>query len=487
MARFRAARDASAEADSMNRLFEFFAAKKTDAVTGARIIPTWKAGRPLASRQNLALLAEEGYRKNVLSAACIWAISTSAAEPELIVERVKKDGTTEIAQGPDAEALRALLETPNPEHSIYFFLERLFVDQQITGNWFFRKIRNNLGLPVQLWPMRSEDMKIVPNANGWVERYTFGATNIAFPAKDVVHDPLHPDPQDDFWGMSPIEVAGRFLDIDNQAADFLRAFFTNNATPAGLLKLKAKVDPAERRRLKDLWQTEHSGTQGWQTTSVLDADADYEAIGTDMSKFSMEAIWNETETRICMAFGVPPIVVAAVVGLNRSTFANFAEARRAFWNDTLAPLYKRCGQRLTKGVAVEFGADLRIRFDLSKVSALQENQDAKRKFVLDAYNAGVFTLDEALQELGRPTVGGDEGGKRKAPAPSPFGFPTPEDGKPNNSGLAKLLGKEDERRGTHEHHGRKLSKEERAALKSIQDAMAEHFKEQGKSLATHLK
>ena len=88
----------------------------------ARIIPTWKAGRPLPPVDDYKRLAEDGYRRNVLVAACIWEIASSAAEPDLVVKRKKKDGTSEMATGADAEGLRALLMNPNPEHSMFTLL-----------------------------------------------------------------------------------------------------------------------------------------------------------------------------------------------------------------------------------------------------------------------------------------------------------------------------------------------------------------------------
>lgn len=454
------------------RLRESWAALTgTTSSVQARVIPLWQAGRPLPSPSDIQKLTDEGYRQNTLIAGCIWAIATSASEPTLVVERKKRDGTIESAIGFDADNLRALLEKPNPEQTTFTFLEQLFTHQQISGNWFCRKIRASAGNVVHLWPLNPARITIVPGANGWVKEYRFGNEKMPYPAEDVVHDALHPDPNDDFWGLSPIAVASRFIDLDNQASDWLRAYFLNNATPAGLLKLKARMPSEERKRIQELWTKDHSGLAGWHSVSVLDADAEYQEIGTSPGeKMRLDAIFNETEARLCMAFGVPAIVVQAVIGLNRSTYANYAEARRSFWLDTLVTLYKRCAQRLTDGVAKEFAADLCIRFDLSTVEALREQHDSRRKFAIDGWNAGLLTLNQALELIGLPpAVDVTVGEARKAASAPPSGF----------EGLLF-------RQGVREQHRRTLTPAEKKALARFRRVAQEHFRAQGHALVKHL-
>lgn len=386
-------------------------------VVAARILSTWQAGKSLPYPNDYRTFAEDGYRKNALIAGCVWEIATSASEPTLIVKQRRRDGSLEPMQDPQ-DPLVALLAKPNPEQTTFTFLETLFTHQQVSGNWFFRKIRSAAGNVVQLWPLRPDRVKIVPGKDGWIDHYNFvlhgdPGEGIPYPAADVVHDPLHPDPLEDFWGLSPIAVLARFGDLDNSAADYLRAFFQNDATPAGILKLKAKVLSEERQRIKELWIKEHTQGKGWHTVSVLDADADYTALGASPDKLRLSHIWDQTESRICTAFGVPPILVGALVGLNRSTFANYAEARRSFWEETLVPLYKRCGQRLTEGLALDFGEDLVIEFDLSTVEALQENRKLKDERAFRGWAEGLLTMDQALGIMGLPLVGGAVGSSYK--------------------------------------------------------------------------
>ena len=445
----------------------------TKDVVSARIISTWRAGKPLSPPDDYRAFAEDGYRRNSLIASCIWEIVTSAAEPRFIVKKKQSDGMHVVVTD-SRDPLVALLAKPNEEHTTYTLLEQLFTHQQISGNWFLRKLRSQAGNVVALWPLRPDKVRIIPNKEGWVESYRFlseGAVGegLLIPANDVVHDPLHPDPLNDFWGLSPIAVLSRFGDLDNSATDYLRAFFQNDATPAGILKLKAKVPPEERQTIKEKWIKEHTQGAGWHTVSVLDADAEYVSLGASPDKLRMQSLWDQTETRICASFGVPPILVGALVGLNRSTFANYAEARKSFWEETLSPLYSRCAQRLTEGLAHEFGDDYVIEFDLTTILALQENQNAKRQYAFDGWNNGLLTMNQALTILGLPLVVGDAGEERKSVAPI-------------NQGFGGLL-----RRSSMEHHARSLTTNEKRAMARFRRVARQHFQAQGKALVTHLK
>lgn len=103
----------------------------------------------------------------------------------------------------------------------------------------------------------------------------------------------------------------------------------------------------------------------------------------------------------CQVFGVPPILVGANVGLARSTFSNYAEARKALWQETLVPLYKRMAHRLTTDLLVEFpGAGDEVGFDFGKVEALHESEADKWTRAQAALAAGVITVNEARGYMG---------------------------------------------------------------------------------------
>jgi HK97 family phage portal protein len=388
----------------------------------ARVVSTWQEGKPLPKPSDYVALAGM-VRRNVIAASCIWEIVTSAAEPELIVEQRKTTGQTDgqdWARVPDGHELATLLADPNPDESQDELLERLLTHQQIGGQWALHKARSSSGRLVELWALRPDRLETVPGDEGLVAGYLFKTDKkkTPIPTRDAVICMLRADPLDDFYGLSPLAVLALFGDLDNKAADYLRSFFYNGGAPAGLLKIKnAILEEPDRIRLKEAWAREHGGTAGWHSVSVVDADADYQEIGSRPEKLNMETIWDETEARICSAFGVPPILVGCNIGLKRATYANYGEARQSFWQETMPLVLNRTARKLTKGVAHEWGTDLRVRYELTNVKALQVDDAVVREQSVKEYEAGVITLNEARQRCGWPAVEGPDGDARKAPAP----------------------------------------------------------------------
>jgi rubrerythrin len=153
-----------------------------------------------------------------------------------------------------------------------------------------------------------------------------------------------------------------------------------------------------------------------------------------------------SETRICAAFGVPPIIGALRIGLEHATYSNYEAALRAFWLETLAPMYLRIADAINRHLTPEFGEDLELYFDLEEIPALQENESERVGRVREDYKGGLRTLNESRRLLGEEEVEIDyivipKNAKRleaamdpnpPEPPPSPFGNTDDDGPKPDD-------------------------------------------------------
>lgn len=391
--------------------------------TVARSVPAWMAAQPLTPTNDLRALLNEGYRRNVVVYCCVNEIASSIASLKPIA---KTQGGVEIKR---PAPLAQLLRRPNPEQSWHAFIEGLLINYVATGEAYIHKVDNGAQMPVQLWSLRPDRMKPKLDLQGAVEfwQYTVPGTEPQpIDADDVI--PLKAqDPLDDYRGLSPLAVAARAIDLDNKGLDYLRAFFLNGASPAGILTLAEETQSEEAERIRLKWKGLYGGGRGWHELAVLSNGAKYQEIGSRPEKLGMEHIWTATETRICAAFGVPPILVQLSVGLQRSTFSNYPEAVRAFWSETLTPIIHAVEDALTFGLGVEFGGEPEITLDISKVVVLQEGLKEKRDAAVAGYGGGLLTLNEARAMWGGELEPMDDGDELKKPAPSPFGMVPPVD------------------------------------------------------------
>jgi phage portal protein BeeE len=154
-----------------------------------------------------------------------------------------------------------------------------------------------------------------------------------------------------------------------------------------------------------------------------------ERFGLSPEEMALDKILRLPEQRITAVFGVPAIVVGLGAGLERSTFANFKEAREAFTETVLVPLWRELAETITTQLGPDFGLKpgQRFEYDISEVRALQEDVTALYTRTISAYKEGVLTLQESRQALGQdPEPQGDLKPAPVAPAlPGKPGDPQP--------------------------------------------------------------
>lgn len=386
------------------------------AITG---LPFGTGSSTSYPKTDFATLSKDGYEKNALIYACINELASSASEAKCIVEKQNRKGEWE----PYPESrLQKLLDNPNPLMSAYEFWFHVILYQSLAGNCLFEKEPSEAGLTVGLWLMRPDyvsvktvNVKIGERTRKKIEFYRWqpsAGDSINFPPNKIIHF-KHPHPRDEVWGFPPLAAAAREGDTDNFATDFVGAFFKNAAVPFGILKIggSAFVDEAiqkqTRERLQQLYGVV-TGQARWFEPMILGEGSDWVEMGKSMTDMDFPQLRRITETRICEVFQVPPILVGAFAGLERSTFANYAEARKSFWLETLMPIYRKNADTLNRQLTPEFGKDIRVVWDFSEVKALQEDRTAAWDRAIRAFEASVITRNMALREIGEEDVeGGD--------------------------------------------------------------------------------
>lgn len=366
---------------------------------GASLIPTWQRTTPTTPALDYEGLVAAGYARNTLIYACITELATSAASAPLRVYQRARDGNeNEIVGHPAA----ALVNAPNPFYTDFELVEDAITLLYIAGNAYIEKERARGGQVVGLWPLRPDRVTILPDGAGIRGyEYAIGDQKVVLPPQDVIHLKL-PNPLNRYYGQSPMSTLARAGDLDNAALDWLRLFFQNAAIPAGVYKTKNRLSEIEATRIKEGWRAKFGGAGNYHDIAVIDSEGDYQRIGIDISELDVDALTSVSETRICQAFGVPPILVGAKVGLDRSTFANYAEARASLWEETLVPLYRRVQARLTQQLLVDFtpSAGEHFGFDLSGVQALQEDETARWQRATAALSAGGITINDYRALIG---------------------------------------------------------------------------------------
>jgi HK97 family phage portal protein len=105
---------------------------------------------------------------------------------------------------------------------------------------------------------------------------------------------------------------------------------------------------------------------------------------------------------IALAFGVPPMLLGIP---GDATYANYAEANRAFYRLTVLPLASKVLASLAHWLAGYSGEVVELRPDLDQVPALATERDAQWRRVAEAE---FLTAAEKRAMLGLPRLAEDE-------------------------------------------------------------------------------
>ena len=375
--------------------------------TGPLIAHLTYGGARYAPR-NAVELTRLGYERNPVAYRAVRMVAESAAS---IVWRAY-EGRDEI----DDHPALALLARPNPVEIGPAFLEGLISNLLLFGNAYVEAARID-GEVRELYGLRPDRMAIIPGPNGWPAgfEYQAGGERVRF---DMVGEGVPPilhlkffHPLDDHYGFAPVQAAQCALETHDAAANWNRALLDNAARPSGALVYSgpdgAALSDEQFTRLKAELEDNFSGPANSGRPLLLEGGLDWKALSLTPKDMDFIEAKHAAAREIALAFGVPPLLLG-LPGDN--TYANYQEANRALWRQTVIPLVARIQKSFAAWLAPAYGA-FTFDYDVDRLDALADER-AKEWTRIGA--ASFLTDDEKREAVGYgPRVkkdGASEGG-----------------------------------------------------------------------------
>jgi HK97 family phage portal protein len=353
----------------LSRLFPKTEAKASRA---GPAIALYGAGRAVWTPRDYGALAREGFQRNPVVHRAVRLVAEAAASvPLTLIER---------GRILDEHPLAALLARPNAREGGARLLESVYGHLMVSGNAYLEAVAVD-DLPRELHALRPDRMRVVPGPDGWpaAYEYTVGSATVRFVQTDPVPPILHLalfHPSDDHYGLSPMEAAAASLDIHNAAGAWNKALLDNAARPSGALVLAAAGLPmteAQYARLKGELEASYQGAANAGRPILLEGGLDWKPLSLSPKDMDFVEAKNAAAREIALAFGVPPLLLG-LPGDN--THANYAEANRAFYRQTVVPLARRTAEAIAHWLAPAFGAELRLEPDLDAIEALAPERES---------------------------------------------------------------------------------------------------------------
>lgn len=253
-------------------------------------------------------------------------------------------------------------------------LETLATNLLLHGNGYVQILTDAKGVPVELYALRPERVTVEADGRGWPASYRYRAgevTNV-LPADSLIHIRTH-HPLDDHYGLGCLDAAAGPMAIHNAAARWNKALLDNAARPSGALVHGAKeaLSAEQFDRLRDELTQSFQGAANAGRPMLLEGGLSWQSLSLSPAEMDFVQLKAMAARDIALAFGVPPMLLGLP---GDATYANYREAHRALWRQSILPLAAKILDAIAEGLRPWF-AGLTLAIDQDRIPALSEDRE----------------------------------------------------------------------------------------------------------------
>ena len=356
---------------------------------------------------NYQALAQEGYQQNPIVFRCVSMLAKAVASVDLrLYDYTRQRELREHDRSPILD----LINNPNPMWSGRQFIEKLATHYLIGGNAFVLGDNGTLP-PRQLWLLPPEHMSVKPGRM-LPESYSYkpGGETI-YPVNQVtgMSQVLHlrtVNPLDEWTGLPPLAAAAYGVDVFNAGQKWNASLLQNEARPSGALQMRAgkdgftgKLTDEQFAGLKLAIDDMQSGASNAGRPLLLEGGLEWVEMSLSPRDMDHRETMLTNARFIAACYGTPPMLVNIP---GESTYANFAEAKLAYWSDTVLPLLGLLLEDLNRWLPRLFGEKVFLWYDEEQITALEPLRDLKSKRI----NQSEFmTINEKREAMGHAKHG----------------------------------------------------------------------------------
>jgi HK97 family phage portal protein len=360
--------------------------------------------------QSLTPSATTGLHSNVLMSPVMW-VMRAFTEAQLVVQSRRQDkGGGILWERVVDHEMETLIDRPNDFYDGDALWKGTALSYLISGNAYWRKVRNIFGDVIQLWYVPHWMIRPVWPSDGstFVSHYSYSngiGAPISLAPRDVVHFRFGLDPENPRLGYSPLQAVLREVVTDDEASSFSEKILENMGVPGMIVSPKGNYKPKETEvaRLQTHFNQAFSGERRGMAM-VMGGETEVSQFGFDPNKLMLPNLRDISEERVCSAIGIPAAVVGFGSGLQSTKVgATMRELVKLAWVQCVTPMQSGLGRQLTAQLLPDFQSQVRrfrARFDTTEVSAFQEEAKAEAERVTLLVEKNILRRDRAQQILG---------------------------------------------------------------------------------------
>ncbi len=325
-------------------------------------------------------------------------MSVSTYEP--LVE--KKNGDT-LENHP----IYNLAARPNPRQGGHYFHHLEAMLYEIYGETFWYLVRGDRTNKVkEIYLLNPAQMELIiedGNVVGYVLHKADG-NQVPFEPTEVYHD-KRPNPFNEWRGMSVMERAAQYVDIELVTTSFTLNYMRNNASPSGIVSLP-NMNADTFRQFAAQWREGYEGPENaGKTAFIRGGEADFKAVGATLKDVDQKITRDMAKDDVLMMFDMPKGLLGAAgeKGMGRTETEALEYIFAKYKVDPMMSRLDEAYEYILKDMGVADSTS-----EVTHISPIPED----KVHILASNDKGVgrwITPNEARQSQGLPPIdGGDE-------------------------------------------------------------------------------
>lgn len=404
-----------------------YVVRKADSPAAWNIAP-WQSGRPYFPETDYKSLVDR-YAGWVYACAEMNAIN--CAQIPLRLYAVSSGAKTKAlfpTRHPDKSRLEYLIKSPSAKRYLQKTIdveevtEHPFISlfqnvndymnefelweitelyQELTGNAYWLLLKNSMGLPVEIWPLMPQYMKIIPDKKNFISGYEYAPTPTekqVLAPEDVLHYKFS-NPKNNFYGLGPLQACVVAADLSMNMNLHEASLMANRAQPDMALILPPEAGTPkedEQKRLTEQWYKRFGGVKKAGKLAILTGGAKLERLTLTPQEIAYLQGRKATREEICDIFGVPMSKITSE-SVNR---ANADAGDTQYMRNTILPRLRRIEQKINERLLPLYDEHLFCAFD----NPVPEDKEFRLKETDTRLKNGYSSINLERQEDGQEPV-----------------------------------------------------------------------------------
>lgn len=321
----------------------------------------------------------------------------------------------------DGHEVLDLLQRPNRwyQRSYQQFIQAWVMHLEIGGESFMEPVGPDTrqAPPQQLYLVPPKDVTFRRgNSDAPIRGFSF--TGRRDGEYDYSPDPLETEvfysryynPLNPLRGMSPAFAASFSIDVNNEGRRWNLGLLQNGAAHSGIISTEGPFSESQIESIKQKFNRKVAGARNAGKILALDGleggKVNFEPVSQTVKDMQWGDMNKMSALEVALVWGMPPEMLG---NAEQKTFANYKEARKAFYKEKIIPLMDFIYGDLNANLLPLFGDDnLWLDYDAEQVEALRDDVDKLHERVRKDVQKSVLMINEAREAIGREDIeGGD--------------------------------------------------------------------------------